>query len=114
MINTVFTMQYIDEGTNQINNTINAQREKNLHNKNLKYLLTLDAFGSSSRINMLFRYASDSFNQDFISQMADHFQKIIELVINNNSIILSQINLTNNYILANSELIENHEEEFNF
>ncbi len=114
LINTVFTMQYIDEGTNQINNTINAQREKNLHNKNLKYLLTLDAFGSSSRTNMLFRYASDSFNQDFISQMADHFQRIIELVINNNSIILSQINLTNNYILANSELIENHEEEFNF
>ena len=58
-----------------------------------KFDLSLEAIPSDNEIKLVFEYATSLFDEEFITNMANHYENIIKAVLKNNCIKISDIDM---------------------
>ncbi|MGC5328163.1 condensation domain-containing protein [Brevibacillus sp. SYSU BS000544] len=78
------------------------------------YALSLIVFENKGQLELSFEYQTALFKSGTIEQIANHFVEILSQVTENRDVNISQIQLTNNFVTADTDQISEAELAFDF
>ena len=94
LFDTMFTYQ--NNGSEKINFKNIKAEFYNSNTKIAKFDLSLEAVPVNSTINLYFEYATKLFEKDFIQNLSNHYLKILDIILENIDIKISDIDMLSN------------------